>query len=86
MAQCLQLTSISGQQVVTLDPATPPASCGLLAINGTEYAQLSHGFIDNKEDAQAIAGAFLLLFVIIFSYRLIARALNVGDPVSDEKH
>ncbi|MDR2838396.1 MAG: hypothetical protein LBV49_07530 [Azonexus sp.] len=86
MAQCLQLTTISGQQVVTLDPATPPSSCALLAINGSEYAGLLRGFIDSKADADAILLAFLVLFAIVFGFRMIYKAVDVGDPVSDEKH
>jgi hypothetical protein len=86
MAQCLQLVSVSGQQVVALDPVTPPSSCALLAINGAEYAGLSRGFIDSKADAQTIMVAFLVLFAVVFGFRLMARALNVGDSVSDEKH
>lgn len=68
------------------DTATPLNSCQYITVNASEYSQLSHGYIDNPADAQLILGAFVVLFAIVFGFRQIARAMNVGDSYTDEKH
>jgi hypothetical protein len=86
MATCLKYQIISGSTAVVPDDATPISSCTLVALNASEYSQLSHGYIDNADDANAIVTAFVVLFAVVFGFKMIARALNVGDQVSDEKH
>lgn len=78
-------TGKTGYTVFVANNSTPVSSCSHLAINASEYSQLSRGFIDNPEDAQLIAGSFILLLTIGFIYKAIRKALDAGD-VSDEAH
>lgn len=86
MASCLKIQTVNGTPFVVPDEATPVSSCTLIAVNGSEYAQLASGYINSVEDAEAIASAFILLFAVVWGFRKIAEVLNAGDSVSDEKH
>jgi len=86
MATCFKLQPMSGQMVAVLDDLTPVDSCAYLLINGSEYAQLSHGFITSRQDAESIAFAFVLAMAGAWGIRLIRNSLSVADPPSEERH
>lgn len=97
MATCIKTQTIyafatsstsakTGYQVQLLDAATPIASCGQMAISSVEYQDLQHGYITNRSDADAIAGALALLLGIAFTYKALKKVLDLDPVASDEKH
>lgn len=98
MATCIKTQTIyafatssdstkTGYPVYVLDAATPLSSCNTLAISSAEYQDLQHGYITSRDDAEQIAGALILLFAIVFGYKVVRQAFDAGDsPLSDEKH
>ena len=90
MATCGQITASSGNTVtVTIigDGSTGDgATCPVVYLTGTDYAAMQVPKLD-QQAATEILGAFLLLFAIVFSFRMLRKLIDEVDvPGGDEKH
>lgn len=79
---CTAVASGFTQPQMTNGAVDPAVIEGGISVGGGSVMDL----ITNSADAELIAGAFLLLLAIAFTFRQVRRALDVGDYASDEKH
>jgi len=91
MSRCILIgsTGLSPLYVDNSMPAdTPPANCAYVMMTGAEYAMLfnNDAGIATREEADLILGAVLMLFAVVFAYRMLVKLLSAGDTGSDEKH
>lgn len=71
---------------LVVDSTTPLESCTMLVLDAGEYQSAFSTRITSQSDAEAIAGALALLLAVAFAWRMLRRALDVGEYYSDEKH
>lgn len=83
MALCA-VPDASGNLVLV--PVDPSQCTGIVGLSSAEYVQFAgRGYITSREDADAIATAFILLLAIAAGVKAVRRALD-SDRLSDEAH